>query len=802
MVSVSQTLLTPFWKVKESMRLRHIQYRADAKVLAFAFADRRFFVTPEFRLDPTHDAIPPPPGLDAVGVSWAKFIEVSAKRMLCPGGPLESLRQGAKKFLSMAGPWMTLRLVEGTYFGPSEEDCRALARELWIHRGSPRNDDWADWFAADELLNVQPGEEILRWRWMSLALPTSLLIAAATPSGAIPPKTVRLLDCSIAPDRPVALLHAHLGAMTSFEALWSRLGVRVISAREIGELMLAVQNGNPLGQGMGREWVEALRKGFWVREILLRHAGHSSRLSACSRCELSPELRNVVSHFSTDPRTTIASGRDLSPKPWINERREECFMQRALEHAKREGGQYELLLTQYIRMKVLLFRYIVADPDAHGLTSFVGTFGRANAYAQHHDASDLASEINSEIGLDVRCVEIRTNPRYWLNHHVGKAPFERRATETGWLLHFQRNDGVTASPASTAGDVKRASRAKAKDVLRISSVIRTKPEVLRHLRGLDIAALEREGPLWDFIDALRDIRDVSRQAASACPGLHPLRLSIHVGEDFDHLASGLRAVHEPFAWRLLERGDRLGHALALGLVPSQWVTWVERKQIRMRPWDRLLDIGWMHYALRVFRIRMSIEDRRRLTAEATALLKLLPLRSDYDGNPISQESAIRMAELLWLGLGFADPRIDAHIPGLRERVPEHMLHRSYLIEPASDVPIMSVLQEPLAALISRAGVAIEVNPTSNMIIAGMSGPLEQPMFHLRSTEPNHQQALSLAISSDDPLNFATCLADEYAYAWAGAVVGGGKPALYARAWLEEAAATSMRMRFTLPKVSE
>ncbi|HEX8154489.1 MAG TPA: hypothetical protein VF698_15250, partial [Thermoanaerobaculia bacterium] len=54
--------------------------------------------------------------------------------------------------------------------------------------------------------------------------------------------------------------------------------------------------------------------------------------------------------------------------------------------------------------------------------------------------------------------------------------------------------------------------------------------------------------------------------------------------------------------------------------------------------------------------------------------------------------------------------------------------------------------------------------------------------------------------TDDPITFSTTLADEYAYAWAGMVLRKDQqydPA-YARALLDEAAATSMRTRFTIP----
>ena len=66
----------------------------------------------------------------------------------------------------------------------------------------------------------EPGREILRWRFVSLAMPPGILVAAASEPGGTPPERVRILHPSIAPDNPVAHQHVHHAAMMSFEELW------------------------------------------------------------------------------------------------------------------------------------------------------------------------------------------------------------------------------------------------------------------------------------------------------------------------------------------------------------------------------------------------------------------------------------------------------------------------------------------------------------------------------------------------------------------------------------------------------
>ena len=60
----------------------------------------------------------------------------------------------------------------------------------------------------------------------------------------------------------------------------------------------------------------------------------------------------------------------------------------------------------------------------------------------------------------------------------------------------------------------------------------------------------------------------------------------------------------------------------------------------------------------------------------------------------------------------------------------------------------------------------------------------------------HTDALPVILNADDPLTFGTTLADEYAYAWAGMVVGMGHSPTDATRRLEEAARCSMRYAFT------
>ncbi|WP_207835587.1 antiviral RADAR system adenosine deaminase RdrB [Pseudomonas sp. 43(2021)] len=117
----------------------------------------------------------------------------------------------------------------------------------------------------------------------------------------------------------------------------------------------------------------------------------------------------------------------------------------------------------------------------------------------------------------------------------------------------------------------------------------------RWFRGLDVAGDENDLRIEWFAPMLRWLRRgfVSRpDGEHASSGFH---LSIHAGEDYAHPLSGMRHVDETVRFCEMRDGDRLGHALALGIEPAQWV---ERQGEMMLPLDEHLDnLVWLwHYA--------------------------------------------------------------------------------------------------------------------------------------------------------------------------------------------------------------
>lgn len=93
----------------------------------------------------------------------------------------------------------------------------------------------------------------------------------------------------------------------------------------------------------------------------------------------------------------------------------------------------------------------------------------------------------------------------------------------------------------------------------------------RWLRGLDVAGDENLTKTEIYAPALRWLRDGLASKPAGEPATDGLHLSIHAGEDYAHPLSGMRHIDETVHFCAMRAGDRLGHALALGISARSWV---------------------------------------------------------------------------------------------------------------------------------------------------------------------------------------------------------------------------------------
>jgi hypothetical protein len=742
----------------------------------------------------------------------------------------------------------------------------------------------------------EPGREILRWRFVSLALPPGIIVAAATRRGSPPPTAVRLLHPAMAPDVPVAQQHVHHAAMMSFEELWASLRLRALlqPAALLDSLRAERAKCPRLHRGACpgdkskpkekrlfkharhmAEWCNLIQQAFIARRVLDRHTYHAGQLSACTDPVCITGRMRLRSFVAGRTKPNLSG---LKPYPWSGERyrlqrrlgtattparpgqanvrrhsllsklaaEERDILARAFEHmhaAKTEPPDaglgdsdwrdplFETLFLQYLRIKTALFGLLVHSPGERGLKKFIEHFTQIKVYAPE-SALPRPAAGHVEPGLRVHAVERRVSPDDWpekcgrLDEEDDARPASEPKPEKAWLVHFQRKQ-FEGGGLPLYGDAIRQLNA---DGNRIVRALVAEPRRLRTLRGIDICGVEVDQPLWVSAETLRYVRVRSSEIAGRRPALRlqPLRLTLHAGEDFEWLTSGVRAVAEPFLWKLIERGDRIGHGIAITFDPKDW--W-ERKGGMVRPvsrFDRLLDLAFLAEYTEKER---SVEQDKWLLAQIRTAVGELRLGGKADGARVEESGLVDTAKAMWRELGGQTMRRLSERPRERGTLKPHerWIHdylwnrstqkracqviRLKVDDDQGDLRIESrhtecdlliIARKRLIDEVARWQICIESNPSSNLVVGGLDAVgAAQDFLQQRPTNQAGRGAKTLTwtISTDDPITFSTTLADEYAYAWAGMVLRHGReydPA-YARALLDEAAATSMRTRFTVPR---
>jgi hypothetical protein len=174
-------------------------------------------------------------------------------------------------------------------------------------------------------------------------------------------------------------------------------------------------------------------------------------------------------------------------------------------------------------------------------------------------------------------------------------PEDRRIRKFGLVVHFKK-EVESREERSFVGHIPppvprlrwgRRRRLIRHEGMRLYRLLRRPTPVTPFVVGIDACNLELATPPEVFAPVFRFLRDLpillsgSRQRYSPYFDLEPnisnlvrkrrLGMTYHVGEDFRHLLSGLRAIYEVVKFLDPNPGDRLGHGTALALHPKDWL---------------------------------------------------------------------------------------------------------------------------------------------------------------------------------------------------------------------------------------
>ena len=508
------------------------------------------------------------------------------------------------------------------------------------------------------------------------------------------------------------------------------------------------------------------------------------------------------------------------------------------ERRRARDTAFERLFWQYQRVRCLLYRHLVQEPGTAGLDWFGRFYGRLAPFrgALESYLFEGALELESN-GVNLASLEVRTSPApSWTSVRdlVRQLADQARsfvprpglaAPEVGLVLHFIKSSttGEGKARRALADPRHRTFRTRygpwffdrEREAGAIATLLACRPDFLVVLRGLDVASTELAIPTWVTAPILSRLREVSIRAArrlrdampeAAVPGF---RQTLHAGEDYRRLCEGLRRIHEPIEFGLVRMGDRFGHAVALG---EECRTWRLTHPVIYQPRDERLDdllweldryqrADWHPTADRLEMVRASaVRLARAIYPDAPDVdtlvearrLRHLPEVLAHLGYPMRVDLARSHGDraLRYVAQHLADPQV-FEAGAVAIPVETH----------DSEVAMLETCQAWLRDLLGRREITVEVNPTSNLLIGGLGGFEDHPLFRLNEISgdaPGDGLAVLASINDDDPVVFSTRLADEFAYVYAS-LLRRNVPAPRALAFVDTVRENGWRSRFTVPE---
>lgn len=302
------------------------------------------------------------------------------------------------------------------------------------------------------------------------------------------------------------------------------------------------------------------------------------------------------------------------------------------------------------------------------------------------------------------------------------------------------------------------------------------------------------GQVYRFLKGHLAINDYQRLFNKG-KSIPKLKATYHVGEDFLDVIDGLRAIDEAKIFLNLTHGDRLGHAIALGIDVEEWYR-KKNNRIFLSKQALLDNVAWLIIKIKSFNIQNGSD----------IIDKLIGIYNKYyiDIYTIETDKAVIPVDIYmeaWklrgdnpeyyndknmkLGISYWDrcaKRSSDNIISDNNVIED--LYKRYHYDPKVKVngykkavfkiePYMTYaikeVQRCMQVSIRECGIGIECNPSSNVLISNFDRYDKHPilsMYNLGLTidEDNAAQypQMFVSINTDDQGVFDTLLENEYA----------------------------------------
>lgn len=290
-----------------------------------------------------------------------------------------------------------------------------------------------------------------------------------------------------------------------------------------------------------------------------------------------------------------------------------------------------------------------------------------------------------------------------------------------------------------------------------------------------------------------------------------LGATYHAGEDFLDIIDGLRAIDEAVRFLELKRGDRIGHAIALGIDPTHYYEWKDYHLITTKQ-NHLDDLVWLICRSNEYNVSIPSDLLTKLKDEAHKLIDEIygipqlgrissrmyycgwKLRGDHPTlfTNIGQNKKLKFKEQskgfqdrakyggyhsiqgqYWLHIEQENDDVD---PSQNLQQLLYYYHYDEIVRNEGNKPctvridrnsglalIIKSIQDAMIQDLSSQGIYVECNLSSNYLIGPFALYREHPIFRFNGFKGDKSENhLCVSLNTDDMGVFDTSLENEYA----------------------------------------
>ncbi len=497
---------------------------------------------------------------------------------------------------------------------------------------------------------------------------------------------------------------------------------------------------------------------------------------------------------------------------------EKVFIFKSMKYINdcRIGGKniidFEKCFWQYIKVKNMVYKYIVQQhTGGKGLDIFTGIYKRQSSikisnfmeealYSQIKNQNIKKLEIRMGIQQDeekfkLLLIKILEVYRNFLDTEksVDNIPL------LGIVFHFNKKEDVVSKGKCIYHYMDDKDLAKVyfgkieNDYLEqaklIAKIRREFKGIDNYIVGIDAASKENATEPFVFKKAYEELRKNENIGNGYSRGgfVKQIGYTFHVGEEYRDIVSGLRHIDEVIELLNFKAGDRLGHAIVLGIDMYKWseinpvvyinaqeyldnLLWEWGLYIENEEYKNIENINFLeNKILDAVEYIFGFSDSIRVRDLYKSYRYKLERKCDFD-NPKDKECKLKCyTKRKYHETENKIEDIDTDEIQWTPKLICNAINCEYFLKDMKKTVTINInrdtiekyikLQKYMKDKVNKKGIIVETNPTSNLLIGDFTTFKD---YHITNLSSPKKEDVIITINTDDPVIFNTRINNEYA----------------------------------------